>query len=147
MLDRFRVQDPDYAGEPPPERQLEIERCLQEALISGQVPPFRRVWRGATGKTDAALPGLPTQVRVDNSTSQRFTIVDVFASDRMGLMYTTTRTLFELGLSVSLAKVSTYLDQGVDVFYVTDQNGRKIMDEAQLEHIRQRLLEAIVRLA
>ena len=119
---------------------------MKESLISGQVPPFRRVWRGDSSKTDAALPGLPTQVRVDNSTSQRFTIVDVFATDRMGLMYTTTRTLFELGLSVSLAKISTYLDQGVDVFYVTDQNGRKIVDEARLEHIRQQLLHAIERL-
>ncbi len=146
VLDRFRVRDPDYADEPPPERQQEIERCLQEALISGQVPPFRRVWRAAASNRDAALPGLPTQVRVDNSSSQRFTIVDVFASDRMGLMYTTTRTLFELGLSVSLAKISTYLDQGVDVFYVTDQNGRKVMEEAQLEQIRQRLLEAIEKL-
>ncbi len=67
VLDRFRVQDPDYAGEPPPERQQEIERCLRESLISGQVPPFRRVWRAAASKSDAALPGLPTQVRVDNS--------------------------------------------------------------------------------
>ena len=143
VLDRFRVQDPDYAGEPPPERQQEVERCLKESLISGQAPAFRQVWRAASRKSADSPPALPTQVRLDNSTSQRFTIVDVFASDRMGLLYATTRTLFELGLSVSLAKISTYLDQGVDVFYVTDQQGRKILDEARLEHIRRRLLEVI----
>ena len=48
----------------------------------------------------------------------------------MGLLYTITRTLFELELSVSVAKIGTYLDQVVDVFYVTDQDGRKITDEA-----------------
>ena len=86
---------------------------------------------------------LPTRVQADNSTSDRYTILDIFASDRMGLLYTIARTLFELGLSVSLAKIGTYLDQVVDVFYVTDHAGRKIDDEARLEQIRARLLEAI----
>ena len=42
----------------------------------------------------------------------------------------------------SVAKIGTYLDQVVDVFYVTDQAGNKIEDEARLQHIRTRLLEA-----
>ena len=67
----------------------------------------------------------------------------MFASDQMGLLYTITRTLFELGLSVSLAKIGTYLDQVVDVFYVTDQNGMKIEDEAGLDRVRDSLLTAI----
>ena len=91
------------------------------------------------------LAVLPTRVRTDNSTSERFTIIDIFASDRAGLLYTIARTIFELGLSVSLAKIGTYLDQVVDVFYVTDQAGRKIEDEARLEQIRGRLLEAIAK--
>ena len=82
-------------------------------------------------------------MRIDNSTSEHFTIIDVFAFDRMGLLYTITRTLFELGLSVSLAKIGTYLDQVVDVFYVTDQEGRKLHDEGRLHHIRETLLAAI----
>ena len=44
---------------------------------------------------------------------------------------------------MSLAKIGTYLDQVVDVFYVTDQAGRKIDDESRLEQIRARLLAAI----
>ena len=58
-------------------------------------------------------------------------------------MYAITRTLFELGLSVARAKIGTYLDQVVDVFYVTDQNDRKIEDDRRLEEIRQRVLEVI----
>ncbi len=48
-----------------------------------------------------------------------------------------------MGLSVSLAKIGTYLDQVVDVFYVTDQLGRKIEDEGRLQEISAKLLEAI----
>jgi len=52
--------------------------------------------------------------------------------------------LFELGLSVSKAKIGTHLDQVVDVFYVSDQQtGRKIDDEVRLAEIRRRLLAAI----
>jgi [protein-PII] uridylyltransferase len=48
-----------------------------------------------------------------------------------------------LGLSVSLAKIGTYLDQVVDVFYVTDQSGSKIDGDERLDRIRGQLLEAI----
>jgi [protein-PII] uridylyltransferase len=82
-------------------------------------------------------------VKIDNGTSERHTILEVFAHDRMGLLYTITRTIFELGLSVHVAKIATYVDQVLDVFYVTDQAGRKVTDEARLEEIRQKLLQAI----
>jgi [protein-PII] uridylyltransferase len=143
VFDRFLVHDPDYADRPPPERMAEVERRLKEALHSDQPPVFRRVWRIGQQSDSDALQVLPTQVRLDNNSSERFTIVDVFASDRMGLLYTISRTLFEQGLSLSLAKIGTYLDQVVDVFYVTDRSGQKIEDEQQLHRVRQALLTAI----
>ena len=53
------------------------------------------------------------------------------------------RTLFEMHLSVSIAKIGTYLDQVVDVFYVTDESGAKIQDEQRLQQISSRLIDAI----
>ena len=86
---------------------------------------------------------MPTRVLVDNENSESHTIIDVFAHDRRGLLYTITRTLFELGTSVWVAKIGTYMDQVVDVFYVTDAEGDKIVEEGTLQGIRSRLLEAI----
>lgn len=143
ILDRFIVHDADFAEEPPEGRLEQVKQRLVESLRADQAPVFRRVWRRASRPVSGSVPAQPTQVRVDNSTSETYTILDIFALDRMGLLYTITRTLFELGLSVSLAKISTYLDQVVDVFYVTDQEGRKIRDERRLAEIRERLLEAI----
>ena len=60
----------------------------------------------------------------------------------MGLLYTITR-FFELKLSIAVAKIGTYLDQVVDVFYVTDQSGRKVTDDGRMEEIRSRLLAAV----
>jgi [protein-PII] uridylyltransferase len=143
VLDRFVVQDSDFSGEPPADRIDEIKAKLAGALKSDAPPTFRRIWQAKAESAAEAVPKLPTRVNIDNSTSQHYTIIDVFALDRMGLLYTVTRTLFEVGISVSLAKIGTYLDQVVDVFYVTDQQGAKIHDEPWLRHIRQSLMDAI----
>ena len=63
--------------------------------------------------------------------------------DRTGLLYAVTRTLFELELSVCRAKIATYLDQVVNVFYVTDRQDQKIKDQQRLDAIRDRLLEVL----
>ena len=42
-----------------------------------------------------------------------------------------------------VAKIGTYIDQVVDVFYVTDRNGNKIESKEQFDAIREKLLEQI----
>lgn len=145
IFDRFWVHDPDYAQQPPPSRLQEVEQAVVKCLKNPENtrPTFRKVWRAGDKPTAGELQPLPTQVRIDNSTSDNYTVVEFFAADRMGLLYTIGRALFELGLSVALAKIGTYLDQVVDVFYVTDQDGRKIHNEERLEQIRARLMEVV----
>jgi [protein-PII] uridylyltransferase len=143
ILDRFWVGDPDFNGEPPADRLAGIHQALMHAIETANADPptFRRTWRPAS--THVALPAAPTRVSFDNSTSDRYSIIDIFTHDRTGLLYTITRTLFELELSVWRSKVGTYLDQVVDVFYVTDMQGRKIEDEQRLEQCRRRLLDVL----
>ena len=145
VLDRFYVQDLDFAAEPPAERLAEVAQALVASLkcASGQTPVFRRLWNEEAKSKNSGGPRLPTRVHVDHTTSDQYTILDIFAHDRMGLLYTITRAIFELGLSVHVARISTYLDQVVDVFYVTDQQGRKIQDDQQLNVIRERLLAQV----
>jgi len=144
VLDRFRVIDGDYAGQPPPERLEQINRALAESLTvpGGKPPAFRRKWKAGPQQRPVAAPD-QTRVHSDNSTSEAFTILDIFTADRPGLLYAISRTIFELGLSVGRAKIGTYLDQVADVFYVTDQAGHKVRDEARLDEIRRRLQEVI----
>jgi [protein-PII] uridylyltransferase len=144
VLDRFCVHDPDFAGEPPQHRLDEIKRTLSQSLLSpsSEQPSFRRVWN-VGGQRPLPMPGVPTRVNIDNKTSEQFTIIDIFTHDRTGLLYAITRMLFELGLSVCRAKIGTFLDQVVDVLYVTDQQNHKIRDEAQLAEVRSRLLDVV----
>jgi [protein-PII] uridylyltransferase len=85
----------------------------------------------------------PTRVVFDNSVSSRFTVVDIFTYDRIGLLYDITSTLTALGIDIALSKISTKADQVADVFYIVDRDGRKIAATDRQEEIRQALLASI----
>jgi [protein-PII] uridylyltransferase len=75
----------------------------------------------------APAAGEPDVV-VDDEASDFFTVVEVHAPDRIGLLYTITRALVEMDLDIRVAKVSTHADGVVDVFYVRDVEGQKVTD-------------------
>jgi [protein-PII] uridylyltransferase len=83
------------------------------------------------------------RVVLDNEASDFYTIVEVYAEDRIGLLYDVTRTLADFGLNISMAKIGTKVDQVVDVFYVQDKMGHKIRLPDLQEEIRNALLYAV----
>lgn len=127
VVDVFRVMDPDCPEDVRDRRFREISDAIVGVLE--QRCSVEELLRDAT-RFGQARQGVPlreaTVVQVDNETSDRYTIIDVFADDRQGLLYVITRAIFDLGLSVHAARISTRLDQVVDVFYVTDKAGGKI---------------------
>ncbi|MGH7233219.1 MAG: [protein-PII] uridylyltransferase [Nitrospiraceae bacterium] len=144
VVDTFQVMDPDHAGEPPPERRSSIGRTIIR-ILKGEDTVENLLTRSHRLSTDRVLPSNRqlTEVQVDNETSGRFTIIDVFADDRQGLLHVITHAVFALSLSVHAARISTRLDQVADVFYVTDLDGSKIEDHGRLEHIRTAIREQI----
>ena len=62
----------------------------------------------------------PVTVRVDSDASAFYTVIEVGAADRIGLLYDITRALSDVDLDVHLAKVATYSGRVVDSFYVRD---------------------------
>jgi [protein-PII] uridylyltransferase len=86
---------------------------------------------------------VPTRVEFDNEVSGAYTVIDVYAADRVGLLFTITNCLYHLWLQIHLAKITTMVHEVLDVFYVTDVEGRKVEDPAQLERIRQELVRAL----
>ncbi len=82
------------------------------------------------------------QVKIDNQGSERFTIIEIYADNRFGLLYDITRTLSDFGLNISRAKIGTSGDQLVDVFYVQDENRDKLREKDLIAEIRNSLLHA-----
>lgn len=82
-------------------------------------------------------------VTVSNDESDFYTIVEVRADDRIGLLYDLTRTIADVGLEVYISKASTALDQVTDTFYLKERDGRKMSDPTRMELLRTRLMSVI----
>ncbi len=93
--------------------------------------------------TSQQQPQQGNKVEIDNTVSDRYTVIDIFATDKVGLLYAITKTLNELGLYIAVSKISTKVDQVADVFYVCDIFSQKITDPVKLEEIRSALLRQL----
>jgi [protein-PII] uridylyltransferase len=140
-LDVFRIshgEQPEVAMRP--ERWQRAEEQLRKVL-AGELDVEELVERArpALSAGRRYKPKVPTHIDVDNEVSAHYTVLDVYTHDRVGLLFTITNTLFHLGLSIHIAKITTNVDQVLDVFYVTDERGRKITDPDEIERIRREL--------
>ncbi len=102
---------------------------LQEKIRNRTVKPF----------------DVPTRIIFDNESSDLYTIIEVNARDRIGLLHTLTRTLTSLHINIFSAIIATYGERAVDVFYVRDIFGLKIGIDSKQRRIETRLIEAIER--
>ena len=82
------------------------------------------------------IPKHPSRIKIDNKSSKTSTIIDVYAHDRVGLLYDITKALTNLGLNITYAKISTKVDQVADVFYVNEINNGKVIDPKKLRRIK-----------
>jgi [protein-PII] uridylyltransferase len=85
------------------------------------------------------------EVTIDNTLSNRLTVVEVSGLDRPGLLYDLTRTLSRLDLNIKSAHIATFGEKAADVFYVTDLAGAKIVLPEQHDNIRSSILESFGR--
>jgi [protein-PII] uridylyltransferase len=85
----------------------------------------------------------PHRVRVDNTSSSFFTIIEVFTYDFPGLLYSVSDVLFRCELDIWVAKIATKVDQVVDVFYVRDLSGQKVDHPDRVSTIKEALLQGL----
>ena len=107
---------------------------MLRAVLEGRISLEHRVEEQRRHYPAPRRPS-PVTVKVDQEASDFFTVIEVGAPDRIGLLYDITRTLADLHLDVHLAKVATYTDRVIDAFYVRDEMGRKVGDPAQVAEI------------
>jgi [protein-PII] uridylyltransferase len=146
ILDVFRIS---HHGRP--ELVMAEQKWLKFRLVLNGVLEGKIDVATLVGSSKPSLllvkraPKVSTVVNIDNDASDDFTIVEVFTEDRIGVLFTITYSLHQLGLSIHVAKISTNVDQVADVFYVTDQNGGKITAPEQVETIRAFLQQNLTR--
>ena len=116
-----------------------------KSTLSGKLSLPYRISQKSTPSILAgpAKPLKPPEVVVDNDSSDFFTIIEVFATDHVGLLYQITRTLFDMRMDIRVAKIGGKGDQIADIFYVHDLDGQKIDDKIQVKEIKKALLHQL----
>lgn len=74
-------------------------------------------------------------IKIDNNSSENFTIIEIKAKDRFGLLFRISRVLNTLKINIVSAKLQMRIDRAFDVFYVTDYLGLKIKDEEKCNKV------------
>jgi [protein-PII] uridylyltransferase len=118
-------------------RLIESGSVTAESLIADRIrlyPP----------KKERGMAQDPS-VHIDNSLSNVFTVLEVEAQDRFGLLFRIARCLSSLGVNIVSARLSTRVDRAIDTFYVNGNNGSKILAGEKIDSIRSSLLGAMSR--
>ncbi len=137
----FWIQDGDghpFEAERLPKLRRTIERTLRGEVIARMVLKERD--RPKRRERDFAVP---TRLVFDNDASDLYTVIEVNARDRPGLLHDLTRTLAALNVNIFTAIIATYGEHAVDVFYVKDLFGLKIRSKAKIAQIERRLITAV----
>ncbi len=143
-LDTFWIQDPEGGPFSRPDKLAKLA-VVFENVLTGDLKPHRELERvppfPGRGHVFTVLP----RVLIDNQASRSHTVIEVNGRDRPGLLYEVTRELTRLNLQVSSAKISTYGEKVVDVFYVKNLFGHKVEHKAKLDEIRTALVAVLAR--
>jgi [protein-PII] uridylyltransferase len=140
-LDVFSVQDAE-GGPFGDARRVERLRQTIVKTLTGELRP-RAMFAERKLRKRAAAFLVHARAHFDNEASTTATVIEVEALDRPGLLYDVTHALFESGLSISSAIVSTYGERAMDVFYVRDGFGHKITHPERVKAVEERLLRAL----
>ena len=118
-----------------------LERCIEDALANRTALVDRLAARPLPHRRSKAFP-VPPRVLFDNEASRRFTVIEVNARDRAALLNRLARVLFEEKLVVHSAHLTAYGERAVDIFYVTDLFGHKLIDPERLDRLADLLAAA-----
>jgi [protein-PII] uridylyltransferase len=137
-LDTFWVEDVTQDIE---RRLQDFKKDLKEILI-GKIPSKDLLSKRneSNGIKRKVIPRVSGEVKINNQDSDFYTIVEVIGEDRLGILYEMTQALTDHGCDIHFARVSTLGNRIVDVFYIQDEWGEKIVERQKIEHLKQTLL-------
>ncbi|MEM7653852.1 MAG: [protein-PII] uridylyltransferase [Pseudomonadota bacterium] len=142
-LDVFTVQDGEGGSFDQSGKIARFVTTLQNAIdddldLSTQLDQVR----GPESKRRSNFDVIP-RVIIDNNASEQFTVVEINGLDQPGFLFRITKALTDLSLQISSARISTYGERAVDVFYVKDQYGFRITHPKKLARVKEILMAAI----
>jgi [protein-PII] uridylyltransferase len=139
-VDLFWVRDRAEGVEGVARALPKLTRDLR-AVLKGDVSSTELAKKRGSGQLfERASPKVRIQVAIDDRASPRHTVIEVVARDRPGLLFALSDALYQLGLSIAVAKINTEGTRVADVFYVSEADGGKIAVGKRSFEVQARLL-------
>jgi [protein-PII] uridylyltransferase len=138
---QFRVVSPDADM-----KWRSVKADLGKALANQLAIEARLAERAETYRrrrsTQAQPPG-PPRVVFDDAASSNATVIEVRATNKIGVLHRIAKALAELGLDIRHATVQTVGAEVVDTFYVRSAGGGLVTDKFHRAEIERALLYAV----
>ncbi|MBT8150751.1 MAG: [protein-PII] uridylyltransferase [Gammaproteobacteria bacterium] len=117
---------------------------IRERLMQVLESPDER-WLSSEHRLSRRLRSFawPSQTEFSNDYAPGFSVLEVIAPDRPGLLTVVGQVFFDHKLRLHSAKISTLGERVEDVFFLTDRNDQIIEDPARIEQIQNDLCAAL----
>ncbi len=145
IFDRFRVHDISsgvvLSQKSCAKIKEDVRNVLTGALDIDQLfLEHHRKWKRRPKKPEN--PNIRTDVQFEDTPS--FTIIDVYAPDRVGFLYRVTEAISRAGLDISFAKIATRVDGIVDAFYVRERStGLPVSDPSRKKDVARGIMSTL----
>jgi len=150
VLDIFRVCDTQGRAVSD-KRDLDlVDKNLRSALEDEQFDfaPLLEKTRRQTRSRPAHEIEFPTRIGIDNKAHSTYTLIQIEAADRLGLLYDILSCLDREGVSIALSRISTQAGAAIDTFYVVDHvTHSKITDSHRIDSLQKDLQAATLNAA
>jgi len=144
ILDIFQIADFQGGAVTNMDIITRITKILTR-LVTGQMTPealLKDITRSRyDSKSVRPVFPPPTRVNIDNETSPRYTILEIFSAPVPGSTYRNCKVVSEAALNIYSAMLSWEVDQELTVLYLTDREGRKVEDPNRLDALKSCILK------
>jgi [protein-PII] uridylyltransferase len=146
VLDVFYVEPPQYPVVSSDKRLLNVQKkwdLLAQGTATADSLILERLRQYPLKRLRTVMDKADVHVSIDNGSSLCLTIVEIKTADNFGLLHRIVQCLNKNNVNISSARLSTRVDQAVDVFYVTDAEGGKIEDEEKTKSLIEEIKVAL----
>ncbi|MBX8813160.1 [protein-PII] uridylyltransferase [Pseudochrobactrum algeriensis] len=113
---------------------------LIEDVLTGTTYLPEVLARKTKARRSARAFHVTPRVHINNTLSEKFTVIEVKGLDRTGLLSEITNAISDLSLNIASAHITTFGEKVIDTFYVTGLDGQKITGTTKQANIQKRLL-------
>jgi [protein-PII] uridylyltransferase len=147
VLGVFRVCDTKARAVTDPAQFETVEQTLRSALEAENfdfLPLIEQAMRQSRRHL-APMIEFPTRIVVDNKTHPTYTLIEIQAPDRLGLLYDILSRLDRENVLIALSRINTQDGAAIDTFYVMDRSSHsKITDSQRIAAIQRQLQRTIL---